>query len=190
MQILPHVSARVLYVPCVPPDSARGSRRVHYGLISWQLLGHHVTTIFSTVDFFEDLDRSRYRESEMEIFPLPTEALGLHGFVTYSTKEIPDMQERMLTWRLWLWKRWSGKPRPGTLKHRRGRCPIPLVAYKAETKSLKGWRWRSVLVSRTKVRYTILEGFGISRRKGLTLLTFRQLFHCCIATYEAVTFRD
>jgi len=41
------------------------------------------------------------------------------------------------------------------------------------------------------VRDTISEGFGsgISRRKGLTLLTFRQLFHCCIATYEEVTFR-
>ena len=90
-----------------------------------------------------------------ETISSPTEALGLHGFVTYSTKDIQKVQERMLTWRLWLGKRWFGKSRPGTFKYRWGRCRTPTVAYEAQTKSLKGWWRRSVLVSRTKVRHNL-----------------------------------
>ena len=88
-----------------------------------------------------------------ETISSPTEALGLHGFVTYSTKDIQKVQERMLTWRLWLGKRWFWKSRPCAFRYRWGRCRTPTVAYKAQTKSLKGWWRRSVLVSRTKVRY-------------------------------------
>jgi len=41
------------------------------------------------------------RELEIhEMFSSPTEALGHHGFVTYSTKDTQEAQERMLTWRL------------------------------------------------------------------------------------------
>ena len=87
------------------------------------------------------------------------EALGLHGFITHTTKDVREMQERMLTWQLWLWKRWSRKRRLSILKHR-WRRPIPTVVYKAETKSLKGWWQRSALVSRTEVGGRMSEGFG------------------------------
>ena len=125
-----------------------------------------------------------------ETISSPTEALGPHGFVTYSTKDIQKVQERMLTWRLWLGKRWFWKSRPGAFKYRWGRCRAPTVAYEAQTKSLKGWWRRSVLVSRTKVRHNLRRiWIRISTRKGLTLLTFRQPFRYGIASYETIAIR-
>jgi len=102
-------------------------------------------------------------KSEMEIFLSPTEVAWsarpsrlrylLHQGHTGDAREDAHMAIVTLKWCF-------GKPRPGALKHRWGRCPFPTVAYKAETKSLKKWWQRSVLVSRTKVGDGMSEGFG------------------------------
>ena len=72
-------------------DNAQGSRRIHStctyaGVQGWSVVCPPCDKYFQ------------------EVFSSPTEAVGLHGSVTYSTKEIWDLQKRMLTWRLWLWR--------------------------------------------------------------------------------------
>ena len=112
----------------------------------------YCVTIFPTVGFPWIVLRIVYWRSFLCRQKCP-EALGLHGFITYSTKDIQGMQERMLTWHDDC-ERCFRKQRPGTLKHRWGRCRIPTVAHKAETKSLKKWWRRSILMEMMTIYWT------------------------------------
>jgi len=132
-------------------------------LISWQLFVCHLSH-----------RRLLALKSEMGIFFSPTEVAWsarpsrlrylLHQGHTGDAREDAHMVIVTL-------KQCFGKPRPGALKRRW--CPIPPVAYKAETKSLKKWWQRSILVSKTKVGDGMSEGFG----SGI-LLGYRRSCHC------------
>ena len=91
----------------------------------------------------------------MKCFPRQQKRSAFMALLPTPPRTYRRVQERMLTWRLWLGKRWFWKSRPCASKYRWGRCRAPTVAYEAQTKSLKGWWRRSVLVSRTKVRHNL-----------------------------------
>ena len=61
-----------------------------------QVMADQLTAIRPPCDLDSRIVSLKWRSRQ----PNRPEALGLHGFVTHTTKDIQEMRERMLTWQL------------------------------------------------------------------------------------------
>jgi len=154
-------------------------------LTSWQLFVHHVIIVLGSFSKSWIWNGDLSSPTQVSWYARPSRLQYLLH------QEIQETQKRILTWQLWFWKRWYGKPMLSASSTDEEDAQFQRLRIKRRQSLKKRWQ-RSVLVSKTKIGDTISEWFGSwisTRRKGLTLLTFSQLLCCCIAPYEAVTLR-